>query len=140
MTILDLSRVLSCDPAGLAVLIGTQRRASLLGVTVCLTAPSHPVAKLLRSTGLDRHFTMYPNYSSALAPERFEPARTAPAPARPGDRRSRIPHGRPRQDASQGFPSITADGELPPAGEEVFKHYGLPYQAGTRGERQLARR
>jgi hypothetical protein len=38
-------------------------------------------------------------------------------------------------------PSITTDGVLPAAGEEaIFKHYGLPYQAGTSGERQLARR
>ena len=38
-------------------------------------------------------------------------------------------------------PSISTDGELPAAGEEaIFKHYGLAYQAGTSGERQLARR
>src|SRR5689334_18755132 len=38
-------------------------------------------------------------------------------------------------------PSISTDGELPAAGEEaIFKHYGLTYQAGASGERQLARR
>jgi PRC-barrel domain protein len=38
-------------------------------------------------------------------------------------------------------PSISTDGELPSADEEaIFKHYGLTYQAGTSGERQLARR
>jgi hypothetical protein len=38
-------------------------------------------------------------------------------------------------------PSIGTDGELPAADEEtVFKHYGLTYQAGAGGERQLARR
>jgi PRC-barrel domain protein len=38
-------------------------------------------------------------------------------------------------------PSIRTDGELPAADEEaIFKHYGLTYQAGTSGERQLARR
>jgi hypothetical protein len=38
-------------------------------------------------------------------------------------------------------PSIGTDGELPAADEEaVFKHYGLTYQAGTSGERQMARR
>ena len=38
-------------------------------------------------------------------------------------------------------PSISTDGELPAADEEaIFKHYGLTYQAGTSGERQLARR
>ena len=38
-------------------------------------------------------------------------------------------------------PSIDTDGELLAADEEaVFKHYGLTYQQGTGGERQLARR
>jgi hypothetical protein len=38
-------------------------------------------------------------------------------------------------------PSIGTDGELPAADEEaIFKHYGLTYQPGTSGERQLARR
>jgi hypothetical protein len=38
-------------------------------------------------------------------------------------------------------PSISTDGELPSADEEaIFKHYGLTYQPGTGGERQLARR
>ncbi len=56
--ILDLSRILSCDTAGLAVLIGTQRRARLLGTAMCLLAPSPPVTKVLRATGLDRSFTI----------------------------------------------------------------------------------
>ena len=76
LLILDLSRVLSCDAAGLAVLIGTQRRARLLGSIVRLAAPSLPVAKLLRSTGLERSFTIYPDLSGALASQRYEPART----------------------------------------------------------------
>jgi hypothetical protein len=38
-------------------------------------------------------------------------------------------------------PSIDTDGELPSAEEEaVFQHYGLAYQPGANGERQLARR
>ncbi|MFF3493277.1 PRC-barrel domain-containing protein [Streptomyces sp. NPDC002795] len=38
-------------------------------------------------------------------------------------------------------PSIGTDGVLPAAGEEaIFKHYGLPYESGAAGERQLARR
>jgi hypothetical protein len=38
-------------------------------------------------------------------------------------------------------PSIGVDGELPAGDEEaVFRHYGLAYQAGAGGERQLARR
>ena len=38
-------------------------------------------------------------------------------------------------------PSIDTDGVLPAGDEEaVFKHYGLPYEQGAGGERQLARR
>lgn len=38
-------------------------------------------------------------------------------------------------------PSIDTDGELPSGDEEaVFTHYGLSYQPGIQGERQLARR
>ena len=38
-------------------------------------------------------------------------------------------------------PSIGTDGELPSGDEEaIFKHYGLTYQPGASGERQLARR
>ncbi|MEV7519321.1 PRC-barrel domain-containing protein [Streptomyces sp. NPDC091371] len=38
-------------------------------------------------------------------------------------------------------PPIGTDDVLPAEGEEaVFRHYGLPYQPGANGERQLARR
>jgi anti-anti-sigma factor len=79
LLVLDLSRVPSCDQAGLAVLIGTQRRARLLGIIVRLAAPSLPVAKLLRLTGLDRSFTVCPDLRRALAVERHEPAKTSPS-------------------------------------------------------------
>ena len=79
LLVLDLSRVPSCDPAGLAVLIGTQRRARLLGIVVRLAAPSLPVAKLLRLTGLDRSLTICPDLSSAIAVDRPEPAKAVPS-------------------------------------------------------------
>ena len=41
----------------------------------------------------------------------------------------------------KGSPTIGTDDVLPFEDEEaVFRHYGLPYEAGTSGERQLARR
>jgi anti-sigma B factor antagonist len=67
LLILDLSHVPSCDAAGLAVLIGTQRRARLRGITMRLVAPSLPVRKVMRSTGLDRSFTICPDLSKAAA-------------------------------------------------------------------------
>lgn len=92
--VLDLSQVLSCDASGLAVLIGTQRRAGLLGVTMRLAAPSLPVTRVLRSTGLDRSFTICPDLAGGLATELDEPARPAPAPPVPaaaGQRSSAVP-------------------------------------------------
>jgi anti-anti-sigma factor len=80
LLILDLSGTRSCDVAGLAVLIGTQRRARLLGIAMRLVAPSLAVRRVLRSTGLDRSFTICPDLSGALAAEPRQPARPASAP------------------------------------------------------------
>jgi anti-sigma B factor antagonist len=80
LLILDLSHVQSCDAAGLAVLIGTQRRARSLGITMRLAAPSLPVSKVLSSTGLERNFTICPDLSAALAPVQYEPAGLPSAP------------------------------------------------------------
>jgi anti-anti-sigma factor len=76
--ILDLSEVPACDVAGLAVLIGTQRRARLLGIPMLLVAPSLPVQQTLSSSGLYRSFTICPDLPAALAAERHEAARLAP--------------------------------------------------------------
>jgi anti-sigma B factor antagonist len=77
LLILDLSHVTSCD----AVLIGTQRRAGLLGIAVRLVAPSFPVSKALGATGLKRNFMICLDLPGAPAPERHESAGPAPAPA-----------------------------------------------------------
>ena len=77
LLVLDLSRVQSCDSAGLAVLIGAERRTRALGIVMRLAAPSVPVAKLLRLTGLDRKLTICPDLRGALAAERYEPANPA---------------------------------------------------------------
>jgi anti-anti-sigma factor len=60
LLILDLGEVAFCDAAGLAVLIGTQRRATGLGITLHLAAPNPQITKLLRITGLDRALTLHP--------------------------------------------------------------------------------
>jgi hypothetical protein len=60
------------------VLIGMQRRARLLGIVMRVAAPSLPVAKLLRLTGLDRSLTICPDLCGALAAERHEPANPSP--------------------------------------------------------------
>lgn len=76
--VLDLSRVQSCDPAGLAVLISTQRHAAEQGIVVLLAALSPPAAELLHSTGLERYLTVCPDSPGALA--------TQPVPAGVGSR------------------------------------------------------
>ena len=81
LLILDLSHVPSCDAVGLAVLVATQRRAGLLGITMRLVAPSLPVSKVLGSTGLERHFAICSELSGALAKERPGPAGLTSAPA-----------------------------------------------------------
>jgi anti-anti-sigma factor len=60
LLIVDLSEVSFCDAAGLAVLIGTQRRATPLGITMRLAAPRPQITNLLRLTGLDRALACLP--------------------------------------------------------------------------------
>jgi anti-anti-sigma factor len=66
LLIIDLSGVSFCDVAGLAVLIGTQRRATVLGIAVRLADPRPQVAKLLRITGLDHRFTICATLAATL--------------------------------------------------------------------------
>ncbi|GAB3962781.1 STAS domain-containing protein [Actinoallomurus acanthiterrae] len=65
--IIDLSEVSFCDASGLAMLVGTKRRAESRGVTVVLVAPCPIVGKLLHITGLDRAFAIHPTLASAQA-------------------------------------------------------------------------
>jgi anti-anti-sigma factor len=58
LLVIDLSGVSSSDAAGLAVLIGIQRRARARGSTMRLAAPCPQVAELLQVTGLDSSFTI----------------------------------------------------------------------------------
>jgi anti-anti-sigma factor len=64
--VLDLSSVQSCDPAGLAVLISTQRQAAERDIVVLLAAPSPRVVELLHSTGLERYLTVCPDLPGTL--------------------------------------------------------------------------
>jgi anti-sigma B factor antagonist len=82
LLVIDLARVSACDPAGLAVLVGTQRRARLLGTAMCLAGPSAPVRDVLRSTGLDRNFAIYPDVPAAVADGPGPAAVAGPVPPR----------------------------------------------------------
>jgi anti-anti-sigma factor len=96
LLVLDLSEIRFCDAAGLAVLIGTQRRARLSGITLRLAAPGAQVANVLRATGLDRSLSIHPTLAAALAqPLTLHAATVAPSIRRPRNRIGRhSPAGR----------------------------------------------
>ncbi len=64
--VVDLSDVSGCDSSGLAVLVGTGRRARLFGGVQRLAAPSPPVAAVLHSTGLNRGLDIFPTVAAAV--------------------------------------------------------------------------
>ena len=64
--ILDLSAVEHADASGLAVLVGSGRRARLLGGSLRLAAPSPEAVRVLSATGMDRHLNIYPTVRAAI--------------------------------------------------------------------------
>jgi anti-anti-sigma factor len=64
--VVDMSAVRYADASGLAVLVSTQRRASLLGGGLRLAALRPEVAGLLTVTGLSRHLAVYPTVQAAV--------------------------------------------------------------------------
>ena len=82
--IIDLSALEHADASGLAVLVGTRRRARLLGGSLRLAAPSPEVARVLSATGLNQHLDIFPTVRAAIAgqpslPGTIFPSTTAPA-------------------------------------------------------------
>jgi len=65
--VIDLSKVSFCDTSGLAVLVGTARRARLLGGTLRLAAPAPAVASALHLSGLLGQFDVFPTVVAATA-------------------------------------------------------------------------
>ena len=65
--VIDLSKVSHCDAPGLAVLIGTGRRARLLGGFLRLAAVSPLVDQGLHITGLRPHLGVFPTVQAATA-------------------------------------------------------------------------
>ena len=64
--VLDLSRLLFIDCAGLRVLLDAERRAAARGKSFALAAPRRIVARLLETTGLDQHFIAFPTVAEAV--------------------------------------------------------------------------
>ncbi|MEV4455080.1 STAS domain-containing protein [Microbispora sp. NPDC049633] len=95
MLVLDLSGVAACDFSGLGVLVGIQRRAKTMGITLSLTAARPYLSRLLHVTGLDRTIPM-------LAAEMPAATRQAEALAAQEARRGRERAGDPpRKDEGE---------------------------------------
>jgi anti-anti-sigma factor len=65
--VLDLSLISHVDAGGLAVLVGTERRARLLGGCLRLAAVRPAVGMAVRAAGLDRLLDIFPTVQSAVS-------------------------------------------------------------------------
>ena len=74
--IIDLSAVSHADAGGLAVLVGSGRRARLLGGSLRLAAPSPEVSRVLSATGMNRHLDVFPTVRAAIAGQPGLPGRS----------------------------------------------------------------
>jgi anti-sigma B factor antagonist len=64
--VVRLDQVPLLDSTGLTALLAVHRRASLLGVELRLAGPAPSPSKVLRITGLDEPFAIYPTLADAL--------------------------------------------------------------------------
>ncbi|WP_084964817.1 STAS domain-containing protein [Thermoactinospora rubra] len=64
--VLDLQQLSFMDSSGLSVLIEAWRLATGEGGDVSLAAPQAPVARILRTTGLDRRIKVYADVDTAV--------------------------------------------------------------------------
>lgn len=64
--IIDLSAVGYADASGAAVLVGSGRRAGLLGGWLRLAAPSPEVTRVLAATGIGPHLDVFPTVQAAI--------------------------------------------------------------------------
>jgi anti-sigma B factor antagonist len=77
--IIDLSAVDHADASGLAALVGSGRRARLLGGSLRLAAPSPEVARVLSATGMNRHLDIFPTIRAAITGEPRLPGQIFPS-------------------------------------------------------------
>jgi anti-anti-sigma factor len=81
--VLDLSAVSYADASGLAVLVGTGRRAGLLGgfLRLAAPAPASAVTRVLSLTGLHRQLEVFPTIQAAITSPPTGTRRLDTAPA-----------------------------------------------------------
>lgn len=86
--IIDLSAAGYTDASGVAVLVGSARRARLLGGWLRLASPAPEVARVLLVTGTGRHLATFPTVQAAITGQRPD---ARPAAARAGTGRRAAP-------------------------------------------------
>jgi anti-anti-sigma factor len=120
--VIDLSRVSYADASGLAVLVGTGRRAGLLGGFLRLAAPAPAVARVLRVTGLHRQLDVFPTVQAAITSPgggQRRPDGTADAYM---DAAAGTVHAEPAPGTTPGARRSADAGELRPAIAAVLMH------------------
>lgn len=78
--IVDLSAAGFADASGAAVLVGTGRRAGLLGGWLRLVSPAPGLVRVLSVTGLDRHLAIFATADEAMTGVPAGRARIRPVP------------------------------------------------------------
>ena len=104
--IIDLSAVEHADASGLAVLVGSGRRARLLGGSLRLAAPSPEVARVLSATGINKHLEIFPTVRAAITGQPRLPSILPPAT---------VP-ARGRIDGVIAGPTMKTSATAPPSG------------------------
>jgi anti-anti-sigma factor len=116
--IIDLSAAGYTDASGVAVLVGTARRARRLGGWLRLASPAPEVTRVLLVTGTGRHLATFPTVQAALTGQRPD---ARPAAARGGTGRRAAP-ARPVPAPAVG---AAGRGELRTAVAALLAHAAL---------------
>ncbi|WP_405943675.1 STAS domain-containing protein [Streptomyces sp. NBC_00932] len=69
LLVLDLARLDFCDSSGITVLLAARNIATEQGADIALAAVPANTARVLRTIGLDRVFTLYPDAVTATGPQ-----------------------------------------------------------------------
>ena len=121
--IIDLSAVSYADAGGLAVLVGTGRRAGLLGGHLRLAAPPPEVARVLSLTGLDQHLDISPTVHAAMtSPPRSQGRHDTRAGEKTGTRTPGTADAQPAAAHARPARQTADDGELRIAIAAVLLH------------------
>ena len=146
--VVDLSRVSFCDASGLAVLIGTGRRAALLGGVLRLVAPAPATMTVVHTLGLHRKLDIFSSVMAATngaEAARHRVAETPPQAAGSGMGPADAPHNEELRPAIatllaeiDAWHEADPDGRFTPALHILAGAYaGLDQTALTEAARSL---